>query len=127
MTNARRDGALVDGGQRPAVRRHPGIEARMQPRIINNPPLLSILNVEDACIFTFTFPKKRNTNNGHVTQNTQPTTTKTTIQVAGKGQTWVSVGLISGQQMMVTNPPHRTLVYPDPNGAYGKDKYRYIF
>lgn len=38
-------------------------------------------------------------------------------QVAGKGQTWVSVGVINGATQMVAKPAHRTLLYPDPKGA----------
>ena len=40
----------------------------------------------------------------------------TYIQVAGKGQTWVSVGVISGKVQMVTNPFHQTMLYPNAEG-----------
>lgn len=37
-------------------------------------------------------------------------------QVAGKGKSWVSVGVIQGKAQMVTTPAHRVLLFPNEKG-----------
>jgi len=38
-------------------------------------------------------------------------------QVAGMGQTWVSIGVISGKPRMVDTPYHQVMLFPDATGT----------
>jgi hypothetical protein len=38
--------------------------------------------------------------------------------VAGKGKTWVSIGVVEGKPQMITTPAHKVLLFPNEKGMY---------
>ena len=66
---------------------------------------------------TFHNPPTHPAHPNHTPINKTTTPTRRKTQVAGKGKTWVSVGVIQGKAQMVTTPAHRVLLYPDAKGA----------